>query len=285
MPRSRPSQPAVRPRSIADLPAKTASFCEAALLPIDLDASSSTKSPIQHAGPARCLSKRSATRASALRHRFMTRIRFRACPSREIAKVWPASRCSTSPPFSENARLILKVSHNLHASTLPLLLAVRHGKRQLEDGLRLEHDFLKRAGLDADSISFGGGAGGSPADFTTPRVNVALLRSMSTRPDFAVYERALPILGVDGTLWNDVATTSPARGKVRAKTGTLVWQNGMNKRFLVTSKALAGYLTAKSGRELVFSFVVNGVQIDKATDTKTIGKVLGHLCEIVYEAR
>ena len=70
----------------------------------------------------------------------------------------------------------------MHASTLPLLLAVRHGKRRLEDGLRLEHDFLKRAGLDADSISFGGGAGGSPADFTTPRVNVALLRSMSTAP-------------------------------------------------------------------------------------------------------
>jgi serine-type D-Ala-D-Ala carboxypeptidase/endopeptidase (penicillin-binding protein 4) len=190
----------------------------------------------------------------------------------------------TSPPFSENARLILKVSHNLHASTLPLLLAVRHGKRQLDDGLRLEHDFLKRAGLDADAISFGGGAGGSPADFTTPRVNGALLRYMSTRPDFPVYERALPILGIDGTLWNDVAASSPARGKVRAKTGTLVWENGMNKRFLVTSKALAGYLTAKSGRELVFSFVVNGVQIDKATDTKTIGKVLGHLCEMVHEA-
>jgi serine-type D-Ala-D-Ala carboxypeptidase/endopeptidase (penicillin-binding protein 4) len=191
----------------------------------------------------------------------------------------------TSPPFSENVRLILKVSHNLHASTLPLLLAVRHGKRHLEDGLRLEHDFLKRAGLDADSISFGGGAGGSPADFTTPRVTVALLRYMSTRPDFAVYERALPILGVDGTLWNAVPTTSPARGKVRAKTGTFVWQNGLNKRFLVISKALAGYLTAKSGRKLVFSFVVNGVQVDKATDTKTIGKVLGHLCEIVREAR
>ena len=31
----------------------------------------------------------------------------------------------------------------------------------------------------------------------------------------------------------------------------------MNDHFLVTSKALAGYLTAKSGRELVFSFVVN----------------------------
>jgi D-alanyl-D-alanine carboxypeptidase/D-alanyl-D-alanine-endopeptidase (penicillin-binding protein 4) len=189
-----------------------------------------------------------------------------------------------SPSFSENARLILKVSHNLHASTLPLLLAVRHGKRQLEDGLHLEHAFFKRAGLDADSISFGGGAGGAEADFTTPRMTVALLRYMSTRPDFAAYERALPILGVDGTLADVVTSKSPARGKVRAKTGTLLWQNLTNGRFLVTSKALAGYLTAQSGRELVFSFVVNGVQIDKAADTKIIGQVLAHLCEIVQQA-
>ncbi|HEV3300613.1 MAG TPA: D-alanyl-D-alanine carboxypeptidase/D-alanyl-D-alanine-endopeptidase [Planctomycetaceae bacterium] len=189
-----------------------------------------------------------------------------------------------SPPFSENARLILKVSHNLHASTLPLLVAVRHGKRQLADGLRLEHDFLKRVGLDADSISFGGGAGGAPADYTTPRMTVALLRYMSTRPDFATYERALPVLGVDGTLADDVTAQSPARGKVRAKTGTLFWENLLNDHFLVTSKALAGYLTAKSGRELVFSFVVTGVEIEKARQTKAIAKVLARVCEIIQQA-
>jgi serine-type D-Ala-D-Ala carboxypeptidase/endopeptidase (penicillin-binding protein 4) len=189
-----------------------------------------------------------------------------------------------SPPFSENARLILKVSHNLHASTLPLLIAAKHDKRTLEDGLRLQHDFLKRAGLGADTISFGGGAGGANADYTTPRATVALLRYMATRPDFAVFERALPVLGVDGTLADAVAADSPARGKVRAKTGTLYWQNLMNGHFLVTSKALAGYLTAKSGRQLVFSFVVTGVEIEKSQGTAAIAKVLGHLCEIVGQA-
>jgi serine-type D-Ala-D-Ala carboxypeptidase/endopeptidase (penicillin-binding protein 4) len=107
---------------------------------------------------------------------------------------------------------------------------------------------------------------------------------MATRPDFAVFERALPILGVDGTLADDVAKESPARSKVRAKTGTLLWKNRLNDRYLVTSKALAGYLTAKSGRELVFSFVVSDVQIDKPSETKDIGKVLAHLCEIVSQA-
>ncbi len=189
-----------------------------------------------------------------------------------------------SAPFSENATLILKVSHNLHASTLPLLLAARHGKRQLADGLHLEHDFFKRAGLDADSISFGGGAGGAPADFTTPRMTVALLRYMATRRDFSTYEKALPILGIDGTLAEAVSAKSPVRGKVRAKTGTLLWENDTNGRFLVTSKALAGYLTAKSGRELVFSFVVNGVQIGKPAQTQEIARILAHLCEIVYQS-
>src|SRR6185437_9636205 len=42
----------------------------------------------------------------------------------------------TSPPFREYARVILKVSHNLHASTLPLLIAAHHGETTLEAGLR-----------------------------------------------------------------------------------------------------------------------------------------------------
>ena len=56
-------------------------------------------------------------------------------PSRaEVAKL-PRMAEYTSPPFSEYLRVILKVSHNLHASTLPLLLAARHGQRTLRAGL------------------------------------------------------------------------------------------------------------------------------------------------------
>lgn len=190
-----------------------------------------------------------------------------------------------SVPFSENIRLILKVSHNLHASTLPLLVASKHGKRTLADGLRLQHEFLKRAGIDADEISFGGGAGGANADFTTPRVNVQLLRYMATRPDFAVYERGLPILGVDGTLSDAVAKGSSVWGKARAKTGTLYWHNVMNDRSLLTSKALAGYVTAKSGRQLAFSFVVNGVHLKELEERNKVGKALARVCEAVYESQ
>jgi D-alanyl-D-alanine carboxypeptidase/D-alanyl-D-alanine-endopeptidase (penicillin-binding protein 4) len=189
----------------------------------------------------------------------------------------------TSPPFAESAKLILKVSHNLHASTLPLLVAAKNGSRTLDEGLRLQREFLAGASVDADTISFGGGAGGSRADYTTPRATVQLLRHMATRPDAAVYEAALPVLGVDGTLASSVSRDSPARGKVHAKTGTLFWQNTMNGRYIVTSKALAGYMTTSQGRRLAFAMFVNNTHIEKSSETAREGRTLGQLCEIVFE--
>ncbi|MSR57053.1 MAG: D-alanyl-D-alanine carboxypeptidase/D-alanyl-D-alanine-endopeptidase [Planctomycetaceae bacterium] len=190
----------------------------------------------------------------------------------------------TSPPFSENVRLILKVSHNLHASSLPLLVAARQGGRSLADGLKKQNDFLARSGIDADSISFGGGAGGASADFVTPRATVELLRSMHARPDVEVFKRALPILGVDGTLSESVGPECPARGKFVAKTGTLYWENLLNDRLLLTSKALAGYGATSAGRPVAFAFFVNNVHLPQSAETGRIGKTLGKLCEIIYAA-
>ena len=42
----------------------------------------------------------------------------------------------TSPPLSEYAKLILKVSHNLGADLAPMLLAVKHRERTFAEGLR-----------------------------------------------------------------------------------------------------------------------------------------------------
>lgn len=190
-----------------------------------------------------------------------------------------------SAPFGESARLILKVSHNLHASTLPLLVAAKHGKRTLAAGMAAERDFLLKAGVATDTISFGGGAGGSRADYVTPRATVQLLKHMASRDDFATYQRALPVLGIDGTLAKSIAADSPARGKVLAKTGTLVWENALNDSLLLTSKALAGYMTTASGKQLVFAAFVNGVPLKDPIDTKRIGNDLGKLCEMVYREK
>ena len=207
-----------------------------------------------------------------------------ALPAREDVSKLPRVALLISPPFSESIRLILKVSHNLHASTLPLLLAAHQHKRTLDEGLRVQHDVLRRLGVDVDTISFGGGAGGAAADLVTPRATIQLLRHMTTRSDAPVYHAALPILGVDGTLSEVVGHDSPARGKVFAKTGTYFLDNTMNNRILMTSKALAGMMTTATNRKLAIALFVNNVHLEKAGDTARVGKTLGKICEIIYLA-
>ena len=203
-------------------------------------------------------------------------------PSSTEVKTLPQVAVLTSLPFSESAKLILKVSHNLQASTLPLLVAVKNGERTLAAGLKRQNTFLKQSGVDVETISFAGGAGGARGDCITPRATVQLLTYMSKRPDFVAYKDALPRLGVDGTLAKNVPPESPARDKVQAKTGTLYADNTMNGTTLMTSKALAGYMTTTKGRTLVFALFVNNAHIRDKITTKTFGDDLGKICEIVY---
>lgn len=207
-------------------------------------------------------------------------------PSPEVAAL-PKVAEYTSPPLREYLRVILKVSHNLHASTLPLIVAAHHGERTLESGLKREGELLKSLGVDVSTIAFGGGAGGSRADLVTPRATVTLLRALATRRDFPAYEAALPVLGRDGTLAKSVAADSPARGHARAKTGTYWVDNGLNGKSVLISKALAGYMETASGRPLVFAFFLNNVPLDVADSevteaTATAGRLLGTLCEVFY---
>jgi D-alanyl-D-alanine carboxypeptidase/D-alanyl-D-alanine-endopeptidase (penicillin-binding protein 4) len=191
----------------------------------------------------------------------------------------------TSPPFKEAITVTLKVSHNLYASTLPCLIAASRKYTTVEAGLRLERKILKEdLGVDVNQVSFGGGAGGSPADFVSPRATIQLLQGMAKRPEWETYKAALPILGVDGTLADAVPPTSPAKGKVFAKTGTLVWFDAANERLFLKSKALAGTMTTKAGTPLFLAMYVNNVPLPEGVGVTREGKILGKLCEILYEA-
>ena len=208
-------------------------------------------------------------------------------PSRTEVAGLPVVAEYTSPPLREYLKVLLKVSQNLHASTLPMLLAAKRGETSLARGLRVEGELLGQLGVDPRSASFGGGAGGSRSDLVTPRATVALLRAMAARPDFPAFDAALPILGRDGTLAKAVPPESLARGHAHAKTGTFWVENGLDGRPILASKALAGYLETASGRRLTFAFFVNHVPIDAIGGTipeaaSLAGRRLGKLCELFY---
>jgi D-alanyl-D-alanine carboxypeptidase/D-alanyl-D-alanine-endopeptidase (penicillin-binding protein 4) len=208
-------------------------------------------------------------------------------PSRTEVAGMPRVASYTSPAFSEYAKVILKVSHNLHASTLPLLIAANHGESNLSQGLRRQGRILEKLGVDVSSISFGGGAGGAREDLVTPRATVTLLRAMADRPDYSSFEAALPILGVDGTLAKSVGPDSPAKGHAKAKTGTYWNDNAVNGKSVITSKALAGVIDTAEGQKLTFAFFMNNIPVDAtgvavSEATSAAGKQLGKLCEVFY---
>jgi D-alanyl-D-alanine carboxypeptidase/D-alanyl-D-alanine-endopeptidase (penicillin-binding protein 4) len=196
----------------------------------------------------------------------------------------PIVAAHSSPPFAEQIKVILKVSHNLAASLLPLLLSTQGNDHTLEAGMQREGAMLKQIGVDVGAISFAGGAGGTRADFVTPKAVIGLLTAMSKRSDFATYYDAMPVLGVDGTLVDAVGPDSISRGKVFAKTGTLVWEDTLNDRLLVLSKAMSGYVTSSRGRKLAIGIYLNNVSVKDNKEIEDQGKVLGEIADLIYRS-
>jgi serine-type D-Ala-D-Ala carboxypeptidase/endopeptidase (penicillin-binding protein 4) len=188
-----------------------------------------------------------------------------------------------SEPLADTIKVTLKVSHNLYASTLPVLVGVKNGSGRAEDGLHRQAKLLRELGVDPRDVSFAGGAGGANVDSVTPRATVGLLQAMAKQPVAKVYFDALPILGVDGTLAESVSKESRARGKVRAKTGTLSWFDAQNNRALLRSKALAGELETAKGTKLYFAMFLNDMPLSGGQTAAGQGKILGKLCEVIHK--
>ena len=193
-------------------------------------------------------------------------------PAADTAKL-PKVAEYTSPPFREYVRVILKVSHNLYASTLPLLLAARHGERTLEAGLKRQGRGAQGTGARPrlPSRSAAGPAARVPTWSRRGRPSPSSAR-WPPGPSRPPSTTPCPILGRDGTLARAVAPDSPARGHAHAKTGTYWVDNELSGKAVLTSKALAGYLETASGRPLVFAFFVNNVMLDAPKPGRTVSE-------------
>jgi len=189
----------------------------------------------------------------------------------------------TSLPFSENIKLINKVSMNVQADTLIMLLAVKAGERTFDAGMTQLEPFIRKAGINPATMSLSDGRGYRYMDLFSPRTVTQLLRYMTTRPDFPVYFNSMPIFGVDGTESITVPPTSPVAGKASAKSGTIIESDLMNQRLMLMTRGNAGYLTSKSGRELVFGVYVMYVPLSEIEDLFAIIQDLGRIVEVIYE--
>jgi D-alanyl-D-alanine carboxypeptidase/D-alanyl-D-alanine-endopeptidase (penicillin-binding protein 4) len=193
-----------------------------------------------------------------------------------------------SPPLSEDIYVTLKVSDNLHAALLPYMWALYSSPRAAGDdllkaGFARQRALLSAAGLDLRGAAEQDGLGTSA--FFAPAFMVRYLAWARLQPWFPSLERGLPVLGVDGTLFN-IQTASRAKAKVFAKTGTWGSENVLGDDGLIT-KGLAGYTTTRRGRHLAFAFYINRMAGKSSVDLNKdgahyAGQTLGEMAADTY---
>ncbi len=160
-----------------------------------------------------------------------------------------------------------KVSQNLHAELLLRMLGKTFAKDgSLAQGTRVVRQFLIDAGVSDADFFFYDGSGMSMDDRITPRAYTQLLSYASRQAWGAAWRRARFRSRAWMDRCTDASRTSPLKGKLWAKTGTLNETN-----------ALSGYLTTASGKTLAFSILVNGHRPGSQAEIPAMEKI----CEAI----
>lgn len=181
--------------------------------------------------------------------------------SQDERQQWSLLAEHKSPPLMRSLEIINKQSQNLHAEMLLRTLGAElKGRGTNRAGLEAVREFLVEAGTFCDKIRLNDGCGLSRENLITPRFQTSLLEFVSKRPYFGLFLSTLAVSGTDGTLKNRLSALQ-TRGSVYAKTGSL---NGVT--------TLSGFMTTRSGRNLVFSIFANRVRAEERVK-KTIDEI------------
>lgn len=153
-----------------------------------------------------------------------------------------------SPPLQEIVTEMNGESNNHYAELLFRDAASSVGTPgSAENANILLRRFLyEKAEVQPTAVFAADGSGLSTLDRVTARAMVKLLGYVRKAPWGAVLEQSLPVAGETETLRHRMRATA-AMGNLHAKTGT-------------TNEvaSLGGYVTAKDGEQLAFSFIYNG---------------------------
>lgn len=154
-----------------------------------------------------------------------------------------------SPAVSDLVLKMLRDSDNLIAETLLLHIGAkqRGAPGTWEKGLAELQRYVEQVGWAAGSYRASDGSGLSRYNAVSPAQITQLLNHLPTqRQAYPAFLVGLPTAGINGTLATRL-TNSPARGRLRAKTGTMSSVSG-----------LAGYLETLEGETYALAILSNG---------------------------
>jgi D-alanyl-D-alanine carboxypeptidase/D-alanyl-D-alanine-endopeptidase (penicillin-binding protein 4) len=152
-----------------------------------------------------------------------------------------------SPPLSEIIKQTNTHSVNLFAEHFLKQCGLKLiGNTETEKDAEAALNFWKEKGMDTQGMAQSDGSGLSQYDAVTPRQMVFLLKYMKKNSlYFDIYYNSFPVAGKEGTL-DGMFKGSLAEGNLRAKSGTID-----------RVKSFTGYVKSSSGREIIFSMIVN----------------------------
>ena len=155
-----------------------------------------------------------------------------------------------SPPLSRIVSEMNRESINVVAELLfrdAARATAANGMGTAETGLANLREFMqKKVTANPYEVRVTDGSGLSTLDYFTPRAMIQLLGYAHKGPWSSAFHGSLPVAGESELLRRRMRAT-PAQGNLHAKTGTT---NDV--------VSLAGYVTAKNGEILAFSFIYNG---------------------------
>lgn len=151
-----------------------------------------------------------------------------------------------SAPVRDVVAYSLQTSDNTVSEVLARLVAVSRGAPpSFSGGTSAVLAEIAGLGVDVSGARLGDGSGLAEGSALPAMLLVDLLRLVADTPALRPVAVDLPVAGWQGTL-GDRFGSEPARGLVRAKTGSLVGVTG-----------LAGTVTTAEGRQLVFAVLAD----------------------------
>ena len=171
-----------------------------------------------------------------------------------------------SVPLTATLSLMNKDSDNYSAEYVLRALGIdRVGSGSAEAGMKAIQAFLNRNHIGKRQIKLVDGCGLARRNLCSASGLTDLLTVMHHHKDSDAFKFTLAHSGIDGTLDYRMSSRK-LTGRIRAKTGTMTF-----------TSSLAGYLTLKSGQEIIFAILCNNYSTSRHHVRGIQDKIIEHV--------